>query len=302
MTRFSVIIPTYNRAHIIGEALDSVLAQSCQDFEILVVDDGSTDSTPEVLKPYSEQIRYFKQPNSGPAAARNQGITESRGEYIAFLDSDDHWYPDKLAQIDRAIGAHPGAGLFYSDLRVVDEQLDYKRELHSRHIVGDGYLQLLLGGFFGTSTVVVKRECFGVCGLFCEELFGTEDWDMWIRIARQFPIVHVPAVLVGYTFQSSGSVFASPRALGAERVVIERAIEADPHLSHRQRSQIEARLCYREGVAYLQHGKKAAAASCFSKTIRLAPLFFRTYIYWVLLKTGTVDLWPRTIKLRLGIP
>jgi len=301
MTRFSVIIPTYNRAHIIGQALDSVISQSCQDFEILVIDDGSTDDTPKVLQQYSHRIRYFKQPNSGPAAARNRGTIESRGEYIAFLDSDDQWYPDKLAKMDKAIGAHPDMGLYYSDFRVVNKQHNYTRDIHSRHIVGSGYHQLLLGDFIGTSTVVVKRYCFEVCGPFYGPLFCSEDYDMWIRIAKQFPIVHVPAVLVEYIFQSSGSLLASPRTLGSQRVVIERALEADPRLSHGQRSQIEARLCYREGVTYLQFGKKAEAVFCFSKAIRLAPFFFKSYIYWALLKMGAVDFLPRTIKLRLGI-
>jgi len=301
MPKFSIIIPTYNRAHIIGEALDSVLAQSCKDFEIIVVDDGSTDNTPEVLQPYLDRIRYLKKLNSGPAAARNRGITESHGEYIAFLDSDDRWYPNKLAQIERAIGAHPEAGLFYSDFRLVDEQRSYKREIHSRHIVGNGYHQLLLGGFFGTSTVVVKRECFDLCGLFYKDLYGPEDLDMWIRIAKQFPIVHLPIVLVEYSFQSSGSVFANSRLLDDQRVVIKRALEADPHLSHSQHMQIEARLSYREGVTYLQHGNNVIAKKCFSKSIKLAPFFFRSYVYWVLLITRVVDQLPRTIKLRLGI-
>ena len=301
MTRFSVVIPTYNRAHIIGQALDSVLAQSCQDFEVLVVDDGSTDNTRKILEPYSDRIRYFKQSNSGPAAARNRGITESQGEYIAFLDSDDRWYPDKLTQMDRAIGAHPDAGLFYSDFQSVDEQRNYLRIERCKHIVGDGYLQLLLYDFVGTSTVVVKRECFDACGLFYEQLFGPEDWDMWIRITREFSIIHVPAVLVEHTWQSRGSVLADPRALGAPRVVIERALEADPHISHCQRVQMEARLSYGEGVTYLRHGETRRALTCFSKSIRLAPLFFKSYVYWVLLKTATVDRLPDKVKLRLRI-
>jgi glycosyltransferase involved in cell wall biosynthesis len=301
VTKFSVIIPTYNRAHVIDEALDSVLAQSYQDFEILVIDDGSADNTREVLCPYFDRIRYFKQANSGPAAARNRGITESQGEYVAFLDSDDRWYPDKLAQIDKVIDAHPDAGLFYSDYQLVDEQHSHLWIARSKHIMGDGYHQLLLGNFIGTSTVVVKRECFDVCGLFYRDLFSTQDWDMWIRIAREFSIVHVPAVLVEYTWQSRGAVTASPKALGNTSAVIERSLEADPHINRRQRIQIKARQHHRDGVTYLRHREKERALSYFSKSIQVAPLFYKSYVYWILLKTGAVDLLPRKIKLRLRI-
>lgn len=301
MIKFSIIIPTYNRAHVIRAALDSVLSQSCQDFEILVIDDGSTDNTHEILGPYSDRLRYFKQPNSGPAAARNRGISESRGEYIAFLDSDDRWYPDKLAQVNQAIDVHPDVGLFYSDFRAVDNQRNHLRLERCKHIVGDGYLQLLLGDFIGTSTVIVKRECFDACGLFCKELIHIEDWDMWIRIAREFSIVHVPAVLVEHTWQSRGSMLANPKALGFPRVVIEQALKADPHISRRQRAQIEGRLCYGEGVAYLRHGEKQKALACFSENIRRVPLFFKNYVYWGIIKAGIVDLLPASVKLRLRI-
>jgi glycosyltransferase involved in cell wall biosynthesis len=300
-TKFSIIIPTYNRSNVIGEALDSVSAQTFQNYEVIVVDDGSTDDTCEALKPYADRIRYFKQLNKGPAAARNRGVVESRGEYIAFLDSDDLWYFDKLAQVAEAVQDHPEAGLFYSDFRLVNKLHNHSRIQRCKHIVGNAYYQLLLFNFIGTSTVVVKRGCFDICGLFCEALFGPEDWDLWIRIARKFPIVHIPATLVEHVQQSCGSVSASPEALEASRRVIERALAANPRLGRRQRAQIEARLCYKEGVRYLQRGKREESLAHFSDAIRSNPLFLRSYFYWGLVKIDIVDYLPDQVKLRLRI-
>jgi glycosyltransferase involved in cell wall biosynthesis len=300
MTRFSVIIPTYNRAHIIGETLDSILCQSFRDFEIFVIDDGSTDDTSKVLERYSGRIRYLWQPNSGPIVARNRGIAESTGEYIAFLDSDDRWYPGKLEQINKAIRVHPKAGLFYSDFRMVDKQHKHLRTIHCRHIVGNGYFQLLLGDFIGMLTAVVRRECFDACGPLCEELCSTDDWDMWVRIARKFSIVHVPAVLAEYTWHSSGSV-SSDSATMDKRKVIDRALEADPNLSRSQHREIEARLSQLEGVRYIQQGNKEMALSCFSKSMRLSPFRFQSFVYWMLLKTGSIDWLPGNVKCRLWI-
>lgn len=301
MIKYSVVIPTYNRAEIIGKAIESVLAQTIQNYEIIVVDDGSTDNTCEVLNSLGVDIRYFRQTNQGPSEARNRGIIESRGQYVAFLDSDDLWYSNKLAKISEVIKEHPEAGLFYSDFSLTDKQGNKLRTERCKHIVGDGYHQLLLTNFIGTSTVVVKHECFDICGLFYEKLLARQDWDLWIRIAREFPIVHIPLNLVEHMKGSRGAVSANSTVMKSSRLVIERAVKADPRLSHSLLKKIEARLCYSEGVNYLQHEMKEKSLEKFKNTISLDPRFLKSYIYWGLVKADIIEYLPYSIKLYLRI-
>lgn len=301
MTKYSVIMPTYNRARFIVRAIESVLSQTCQDFEIIVVDDGSTDDTEAVLRPYVDRIRYVRQSNQGSAAARNRGIRESHGQYIAFLDSDDWWYPDKLARMGDMIAAHAQAGLFYSDFRLVTPEGRFLRVQKCRHVVGEGYLPILLQVFILTSTVVCKRECFDVCGLFHEPLRRVQDWDMWIRIARRFPIVHVPLVLSEYTWEPFRDARASAEAVAAFKVVVDRALQADPALNPKDRRRILARLAYMQGVEHLRYGRKPEAFRCLRAGIVLDPLFCRGIVHLVVGATGLSAYLPRWMRVRLRI-
>jgi glycosyltransferase involved in cell wall biosynthesis len=194
----SVIIPTHNRAHIIPQTIDSVLAQTFRDFEIIVIDDGSTDDTSAVLQHrYGEQITCIRIQNSGLPAARNTGITAARGQYIAFLDDDDAWLPDKLKLQTALMQNNPSLGLVYcgcytiaADDTVISETRPLKRGalfedlLRSNDIVGSA------------SAVLVAGSVFSRAGCFDETLTACEDWDLWIRIARDYPVDFVDQPLV----------------------------------------------------------------------------------------------------------
>ncbi|MBI4355948.1 MAG: glycosyltransferase [Candidatus Omnitrophica bacterium] len=193
--KVSVVVPTYNRAHLIPEALESIWAQTYRDLEVIVVDDGSTDDTREILRPWWPRLRYIYQPNQGCAAARNRGISLARGTYVAFLDSDDRWLPDKLAQQVAWLEAHSKAGLVYSRLWRYVLGRDAEREICPRELPAT-FLDVLRGsGFIPTSTVMVRRRCLEAVGLFDVSLPVAEDWDLWLRIARRYPIAALPAVL-----------------------------------------------------------------------------------------------------------
>lgn len=191
----SVIIPTYNRAIYVVEAIESVLAQTYKDFEIIVVDDGSTDDTKKVLEPYMNRIVYIHQKNQKQAAARNTGIHRATGQYIAFLDSDDLWLPKKLeVQVDY-MEAHPEIGMAHTGFLLQEEspsgtilkEWPYTKQWPSGNI----FLELFLEPMVNTSTVLARRECFDAAGLFDPQLNWAEDYHMWWRIARNFPIGYI---------------------------------------------------------------------------------------------------------------
>lgn len=198
----SVVIPTYNRARYIGETVESVLAQTYDNIEIIVVDDGSTDDTRRVLKPYQEHIIYIYQENQGPSVARNTGIMKSTGPYIAFLDSDDLWMPEKLEIQVAYLNEHPEVGLVHCDFLLqvenpngpVLKKWPYANNWPSGYVLPFMFVQSMIG----TSSVVTRRECFDVAGLFDPRFFGPEDYHLWLRIARHYPITYLDKPLSIY--------------------------------------------------------------------------------------------------------
>lgn len=201
----SVIIPTYNRANLIGKAIKSVLNQTYQDFEIIVIDDGSTDNTEDVIRSFPDKrVKYIKKyKNKGISVARNIGIKVARGKYIALLDSDDEWLPEKLdKQINILKSESPEVGVVYSNALYIDENgKNINRKLRNSKKV-EGYIyEDLLGKYCvgPPSTFLIKKECFNRVGLFDDLLSGQEDWDMWIRIAKyyRFALIKIPLVKYG---------------------------------------------------------------------------------------------------------
>jgi len=191
----SVVIPAYNAERYIGETLESVLAQTYRDFEIVVVDDGSTDGTREIVRNYGEPVRLVEQPNSGPAAARNRGIREARGELIAFIDADDLWLPEKLA-LQMPMFADEEVGLVCCRVQLIDESGRELPTSEREKFSGWAFEKLLEGNFIGTSTVVARRAALEEAGLFPEDLVWCEDWCLWLRVALRWKLECVRQVLV----------------------------------------------------------------------------------------------------------
>lgn len=184
----SVIIPAYNAAGFVRRAVDSVLAQTCADFELLVVDDGSTDGTRDVLASYGAKLRVLAQPNGGPAAARNHGLRYAQGDYVAFLDADDHWLPQKLERQLQLMSARPDVGFCSTATSVVTEAGAPAGDWPCG--VGSGPLPDLLfmrsAAVSGsTSGVLARRVLLMELGGFDVTLRGFEDPDLWIRLAAQ---------------------------------------------------------------------------------------------------------------------
>lgn len=199
MPEISVVIPTYNAARYVGAAVDSVLAQTFTDLEVLVVDDGSEDNTREVLAPYGQPVRYLYQENAGVSAARNLGIAKSRGRYVAFLDADDTWLPGKLELQRSALTCMPGVGACYSAHIVADEDLSPLGVQRSPRRAGALEDLLFRGNVVGTpSTVIVERELLERVGGFDPAFSQCADWDMWVRVARHTEFAYIGEPLVTY--------------------------------------------------------------------------------------------------------
>ena len=203
----SVVIPSHNNGAFVPQAIESVLAQSYRDHEILVIDDGSTDDTRETLKPYWDKITYIFQDNRGPAVARNQGVRHSRGAYIAFLDADDVWLEDKLDRQMQFFREHKDVGLVFGELEHWTEcakRIPTDRTAGSGSaepsnrsvIVKDAFKLLLESCYILTSTVMMSRDCINVVGAFDESLKAEEDRELWLRVAKKYPIGKIEQVLV----------------------------------------------------------------------------------------------------------
>lgn len=194
--RVSAIIPTYNRGWSIRDAVQSVLAQSYDDFELIVVDDGSTDNTKELLLKYENKIKYIYQDNKGVSSARNSGIKESRGKYISLLDSDDIWRKKKLYEQIKLIDGNPGIRVCYTN------EIWYKNGKHlnqkkkHRKYSGNIFEKCLPLCIISASSVIIAREVFDDVGLFDEDFEVCEDYDLWLRIAMNYNVHFIDKKLI----------------------------------------------------------------------------------------------------------
>jgi len=210
---FSVIIPVYNRERFIARAIESVLAQTFKDFELIIVDDGSTDDTPTIIKNYPATI--ITQPNRGVSAARNAGIKAARGQIIALLDSDDEWKKEKLAIQADFFARHPEYKIHQTDeIWIRNGKFLNKKKIHQKK-EGFIFYDSLHLCLISPSAVAIKRELFDEVGLFREDFEVCEDYELWLRITKRYPIGYSPQKAVvkygGHEDQLSRKYFGMDR-------------------------------------------------------------------------------------------
>lgn len=196
MPRVSVIIPTYNRAGLVPEAVASVLAQTYRDFELLVVDDGSTDGTREVLAAFGGEIQVLRPHRGGVSAARNRGISAAQGEWLAFLDSDDLWLPEKLARQMALMAAQPRLLLSQTEETWVRRGVRVNPPRSHRKEGGRIFLRSLERCLVSPSAAVLHRSLFEAHGGFDESLPAAEDYDLWLRLSWRYEVGLLPEPLV----------------------------------------------------------------------------------------------------------
>ncbi len=197
----SVVIPCYNQAHFLGEAIQSVLSGTYTDFEVVVVDDGSEDHTAEVASEYAvedSRVRLVRQENRGLAGARNRGLAESSGEYVVFLDSDDRLVGEALEVGVKELTAHPGCAFVSGQYVAIATDGSLLWKPYEPPVEPDGYLMLLQYCFGMPAVVMYRRWVFGEVGGFDGTVDAAADWDLYLRVARRFPIYHHGQVVAGY--------------------------------------------------------------------------------------------------------
>lgn len=282
MPLVSAIIPAFNAASFVADAIESALRQTHRPLEVIVVDDGSTDRTPDVLAGFGSAIDVVRQTNMGLAGARNQGARHARGEWLAFLDADDVWMPEKIEkQLERA---RSGAAMVYTDRENIGE-LDGLPRIQSEIEVlveGDAFVQLLTGGnVIPASSAMVRQQVFrDLGGFYPARRSGAEDWDLWVRLAAQHDIAVCREPLVKYRLHAGAMTRNVAQMTEASTAVVERAL-ASPRgrlLPRRVRRQILARVHRSNAARAARYGNQRHALVEYLRSIRSRPLAPIAYI------------------------
>ncbi len=276
--RVSVIVPVYNRAAAVRAAVASVLGQTYRDFELILVDDGSTDDSGRVIDELAAEnpslVRCAHQENAGAAAARNRGIALSRGDHICFLDSDDEWLPEKLAVQVKFMDEHPEVALSYVWAYVVDEQQRVVGRLCARAGRRTYRKLFYLNPIAPTSATMVRRRVLDEVGVFDTSLRTREDLDLWLRIAARFRVSDIPRALVRWRASDSSLSGNLEQCEQDHSVVLSRALESDRRRGGsmcRQTATICANRELRYAYAYLQLGDYVSFRSRFRQALRDNP-------------------------------
>ncbi|HRN66659.1 MAG TPA: glycosyltransferase [Promineifilum sp.] len=200
MPTISVIIPCYNQGRFLKFAIDSVIAQTFEEWEVIIVNDGSTDDTAQVVAGYDDaRVRYVYQENRGLSAARNTGLRESHSEYVAFLDADDAWTPSFLQHSLLPMLNDQRPGMVYSRYRFLDDRGNLQSQIGGEALESTRFRRVIRrGGFFPPNCALVRRSAIDKVGCFKSLPTGAEDWDLWLRIAEEFPVVGLEDPLAYY--------------------------------------------------------------------------------------------------------
>jgi glycosyltransferase involved in cell wall biosynthesis len=274
MPLISVVIPVFNGEKTIKETIDSVLKQTFTDFELIVINDGSQDLTVEVVEKIQDsRIQVYSYPNAGLAASRNRGIDRSTGEYIAFIDADDMWTPDKLEAQFNALKSHPEAAVAYSWTDYIDEYSQFLGKGGHITVNGNIYPHLLLTDLLENgSNPLIRKQAFIEVGNFDESLRAAEDWDMLLRLAIRYHFIAVSSPQVLYRISSNSMSFNVLQQERESLKVIERAFNQAPeslqYLKKPSLANLYKYLTYKSLEGTPQQKKGLVAARMLSSAVK----------------------------------
>jgi len=298
--KVSIIIPTCNRAHLIGRAIRSVLNQTYKNFELIIINDGSTDNTEEVVRGFKDsRIIYLElKENRGTSAVKNIGIKASKGIYVAFLDDDDQWLSEKLEkQIDK-IEKSPEIKIIYCGYRLLNEEGKTIKEIRPV-FKEDIYNNLLRRNFIALPTILVKKEILEKTGLFDEELNFGEDWDIFLRMAKSYKFDFVDQYLVdcfifGKRLTTESLKDPSIRIFSLKKI-IKKNIE-----EYQKKPEIYSCALRSLGNSYCQGGNMNEGRNYFKKSIKNSPLNIKSYIYLILSLFG-INIYQKVFRFALEL-
>ena len=271
----SVLIPTYNRADFILEAIDSVLAQDYPAVEILVVDDGSTDNTAELLQPYVEsgRIRFFQQPNQGQSVARNLALKESRGEFICFLDSDNRWLPGKLKRELEVFAQYPDTDIVYGDDIQIDEQGREISRRNMRRYSGRITPYLFRDNCVSMNTTMVRRRCFDEMGGLEVGRRAADDYELWLRFSARYTFRYVPEFFAEYRVMADQISSNKDRRFASNEQILRNFQQRFPEaMSPAEFRRGWSHFFTRKGRHYASIGNRAQALKDYGRALAAWPL------------------------------
>lgn len=229
MPKVSVIIPAYNAMAYLPETVESVLRQTFTDFEVLIIDDGSSDHTVQWVSGLVDpRVKLIEQQNQGASAARNTGIAHAKGEYVSFLDADDLWSETMLEKQVRCLEDNPAVGLVHTWMALIDEQGRPTGRVMTSNAEGDVWQQLVEQNTVFCSSVMVRSCCFETVGVFDRNLLNIDDWDMWIRIAAHYHFAVLKEPLMRYRQHQNNMSKNWQVVEQALRSIIEKAFRCAP--------------------------------------------------------------------------
>lgn len=284
MVKVSVVIPVYNGERYLREALDSVFAQTFRDYEVICVDDGSTDRSAGMIREYGEQVTLIQQANEGQGAARNRGARSARGAYLAFLDQDDRWYPHKLERQVAALDADPGAVLAYCNSDRMDREgrlLQVGATLAESQSAMESPLGRVTGeGLILPSSMLVRRDAFDRVGGFDGALRGFEDFDLSARLKQQGRFIFLEESGLCYRIHTAGFCRAGGLSVIQSRArFLDRMREL--FIGDREKQRLIRTMlaeCYSDwGVREVKAGNKHDGRRLLCRSLREDPTKFRTY-------------------------
>lgn len=291
MKKVSIVIPAYNKAALTVKTVESALKQTYKNIEVIVVDDGSTDNTQQLLYPYisSNRIKYFHKENGGACSARNVGIKLSTGDYIALIDCDDIYLPEKIELSINYLENNPDFGFVYTRAYFIDEQDSILREYPNRKIIHSGWIakQLLLRNFIPNSTVVVRKKYFEKTGLFDESVFIPADWDMWLRLSENYKSGYINLPLTRYRISSNYTLNNLEQSEREEAVILEKAFKRNPGININFKNRIVSNMYLRSAINYLLTQDFNSAKDRFILSIRKNNFNIRAillFIYFLIKK------------------
>ncbi len=251
MVKVSVVVPFYNQIDWTKEAIQSVLMQTFQDFEIIVIDDGSEREYKKEIEGLDSRITYLRQKNRGASAARNVGIRWSSGEFIAFLDSDDYYLPEKLETQISVMEKHPGVVLSHTSYNQVNHQRKFLQTIHSGLFTGNVYPGIFALCPIATPTVMVRRTLLGDLK-FYEPIHVAEDLLLWAQISKRSTIIGIDIPLTNVRIYGKNAATDSEKQFEGLSNIVKYGLELDPNISAHDRSIILYKIYYYSATLYVR--------------------------------------------------